>query len=70
MRMWEIREGEYSPKHRGEYYGHKGPEYGKEREYRGKDELKEAYECGYEDGYEEAMKEVEGRHAYSRMRRY
>ena len=39
-------------------------------EYMHGDELKEAYECGYEDGYEEAMKEVEGRHAYSRMRRY
>ena len=38
--------------------------------YYHKIELKEAYECGYEDGYEEAMKEVEGRHAYSRMRRY
>lgn len=66
MRMWEIREGDYSPKHRGEYYGHKGAEH----EYHKDRELKEAYECGYEDGYEEAMREIEGHHAYSRMRRY
>lgn len=63
MRMWEIREGDYTRKDRGDYYRHKGSDY--------KDhELKEAYECGYEEGYEEAMREVEGRHAYSRMRRY
>ena len=70
MRMWEIREGDYTPKHGGEYYRHKGPEYGKEREHHPEHELKEAYECGYEDGYEDAMKELEEQHSYKRMRRY
>ena len=69
MRMWEIREGDYTPKRKGGYYGRHKSEYGKESEYKDY-ELKEAYECGFEDGYEEAMKEVEGRHAYSRMRKY
>lgn len=67
MRMWEIREGDYSPKRKGSYYGRQKSEYG--GEYKDH-ELKEAYECGYEDGYEEAMREMEGHHAYSRMRRY
>ena len=62
MRMWEIREGDYSPKHRG--YSHQSSERGKDRE------LKEAYECGYEDGYEDAMREVEGHHSYNRMKKY
>ena len=62
MRMWEIREGDYQQKHRGDYYGrHKSSE---------KDEVEEAEECGFEDGYKEAMKEIEGHHAYNRMRRY
>ena len=51
-------------RNRGDYYGHhKGSEY--------KDhELKEAYECGFEEGYEEAMREIEGHHPYSRMKKY
>ena len=67
--MWEIREGDYIPKHKGDYYGHKGSEYEKEREHHKDHELKEVYECGYEDGYEDAMKELE-EHSYKRVRRY
>jgi flagellar biosynthesis/type III secretory pathway protein FliH len=29
----------------------------KEKGYKSKSELEEAYECGFEDGYEKAMKE-------------
>lgn len=68
MRMWEIREGDYSPKRKGSFYERHGSEYGKESEHKDH-ELKEAYECGFEDGYEEAMREIEGHHTYSRMKR-
>lgn len=55
MRMWEIREntGKDRP---GHYTG-----------YRTKS-IEEAYECGYEDGYEAAMKELEEKSSYRRMR--
>lgn len=55
MRMWEIREntGKERP---GHYTG-----------YRTKS-VEEAYECGYEDGYEAAMKELEEKNSYRRMR--
>ena len=53
MRMWEIREGDYS---RDDY--HYGRKHSGLRDHEDSKSYDEAYEEGYEEGYAKAMKDA------------
>lgn len=63
MRVWEIREG-----HDRDRYDRDDYRDSYRSNYRHEKTEDEIYDCGFEDGYEKAMKEIEGRSSYRRMR--